>query len=172
MTPGASDKDYVQWQRGPLTATPLDLMKSWVDTLVTYDNVWLALTFHGVDGIGWEAEPHEKLDEYFQYMKAREDRLWVATFQEVTKYMRERMHAKVQANQEEDKVMVNLTHTLDKTMYDVPLTVKTYVPSGWKAVLVQQGEQEDQINPEQDEKGTCVMYQAFPNAGEIVLSER
>ena len=171
MTPGVSDKPYVQWQRGPLTATPMDLMKSWVDTLITHDNVWLALTFHGVDGIGWEAKPHEELEEYFQYMKEREDQLWVATFQDVTKYMRERMSAEVQAGEEEDQVVVTLTHSLDKTMYDIPLTLKTYVPSEWKIVHVKQGDQEGQINPEQDERGVYVMYQALPNAGSVVLSE-
>lgn len=171
MTPGASDKEYVQWQRGPLTATPPELMKSWVDTLVTHDNVWLALTFHGVDGIGWEAKPHEELEAYFQYMKEREAQLWVATFQDVTKYMRERMHANVQATEEEDKVVVNLTHSLDENMYDMPLTLKTYVPSGWKTVHVKQRDQEAQISPEQDEKGNYIMYQALPNAGTVVLSE-
>ena len=30
--PGNSDKEYVQWQRGPLSKTPMPLMKSWVDT--------------------------------------------------------------------------------------------------------------------------------------------
>jgi hypothetical protein len=57
-------------------------------------------------------------------------------------------------------------------MYDIPLTLKTYVPSGWNTVRVKQGEQEDQISPEQDEKGAYVVYQAFPNAGGVVLSER
>ena len=95
MDPGASQKEYVQWQRGPLTATPMELMKSWIDTLVVHDNIWLVLVFHGVDGIGWEAKPKEELEEYFQYIKEREDHLWVATFKDVTRYIRERMDGKV-----------------------------------------------------------------------------
>src|SRR5665647_810020 len=92
--PGNSDKEYVQWQRGPVTKTPLSLMKSWVDTLLAHDNIWLVLVFHGIDTIGWEPINHEELAEYFQYIKDKEDNLWVATFKDVTKYMRERMAAK------------------------------------------------------------------------------
>ena len=94
MTPGLSNKPYIQWQRGPLTKTPVPLMKSWVDTLVARKNVWLVLTFHGVDGIGWEAKPHQELQEYFSYMKQHGDHLWIAPFRDATKYMRERMAAK------------------------------------------------------------------------------
>ena len=94
-TPGVFRKEYIQWQRGPLQKTSVELMKSWVDTLLVHNNVWLVLTFHGVDGIGWEAKPHEELAEYFKYMKEREASLWIATFGDVTKYMRERMSAKV-----------------------------------------------------------------------------
>ena len=32
-SPSASTKEYVRWQRGPLTRTPMSLMKSWVDTI-------------------------------------------------------------------------------------------------------------------------------------------
>jgi hypothetical protein len=56
-------------------------------------------------------------------------------------------------------------------MYDIPLTLKTYVPSGWETVHVKQGEHQEQITPEQDERGTYVMYQALPNTASVELSE-
>src|SRR5688500_18381563 len=118
MTPGMSNKPYIQWQRGPLAKTSVPLMKSWVDTLLVRDNVWLVLTFHGVDGIGWEAKPHEELQEYFEYMKEHEDRLWIAPFGDVTKYMRERMAANTDVQQSDDAIVVKVGHTLDKDLYD------------------------------------------------------
>ncbi len=135
QTPGIFDKEYVQWQRGPLSKTPMGLMKSWVDTLLTHNNVWLVLTFHGVDGIGWEAKKHEELATYFRYMKEREDRLWVATFKDVTQYIRERMNSKVTVTGRDEKITLNLTHSLDKSLYKFPLTLRTYVPSGWNEVI-------------------------------------
>ena len=33
MPPGTPDKEYVQWQRGPKSDTPIEEMNSWIDTL-------------------------------------------------------------------------------------------------------------------------------------------
>ncbi len=137
--PHPSDKDYVQWQRGPLHKTPLALMKSWVDTTYANKDMWLVLVFHGIDSLGWEWTPIPKLEEYFNYIKDREDKLWIATFGDATKYMREREHAKVSSSEKEGKISVSLTHSLDKTKYDLPLTLKTYVPANWSKVTVTQG---------------------------------
>ncbi|MDB5261448.1 MAG: polysaccharide deacetylase family protein, partial [Adhaeribacter sp.] len=170
VQPGASGKEYVQWQRGATTKTPLPLMKSWVDTVAAHDKDWLVLVFHGVDGIGWEALPHELLEEYFQYIKDREEKLWVATFADVTKYMRQRMNAKVEVQEKDDKVTVSLTHNLDKSLYNLPLTLKSYVSPDWKTVAVKQGEKTQRVQPQQDAKGTFVLYRARPNAQPVELS--
>jgi peptidoglycan/xylan/chitin deacetylase (PgdA/CDA1 family) len=170
QTPGNTDKDYIQWQRGATTKTPLPLMKSWVDTAVAKNNTWLVLVIHGVDGLGYEAMPSTMLDEYFQYIKNKNDKLWIATFGEVTKYMRERESAKVQDSERGKKIFVTITQPLDKTMYNVPLTLKTYVSPQWKKVSVQQGKHIQQTKVEKDEKGTYVLYQANPNGTGLILS--
>lgn len=88
--PGASDRPYVQWQRGALGDTPMSLMKSWIDTAAEHDGIWLVLVFHGVDGIGWEPRTGADLQELFEHIAARRDRLWVATFGDVARYLLER----------------------------------------------------------------------------------
>jgi peptidoglycan/xylan/chitin deacetylase (PgdA/CDA1 family) len=171
QNPGASDKEYVQWQRGPLSKTPLSLMKSWVDTVAANDNVWLVLVFHGVDDKGWEPLPHPLLEEYFQYMKKKEDRLWIATFADVTKYIRERMSSKVQVRPQDNSILVTLNHNLEKKWYDLPLTLKTYVAPAWKKVKADQAGKVRHLSTSTDEKGTYVLYRATPNAGPVVLSK-
>jgi peptidoglycan/xylan/chitin deacetylase (PgdA/CDA1 family) len=168
--PGTINKEYVQWQRGATTKTPLPLMKSWVDTVAAHNNNWLVLVFHGVDGVGWEALPHEMLQEYFEYIKQHEDRLWIATFADVTKYMRERMHATITAKETGDKIIVDLTHSLDGSIYDIPLTVRTYVPANWKQVQVKQGDKIQTNATATNDKGTLVLYQLRPNGGSAELS--
>ena len=170
MLPGTSKKEIVQWQRGATTKTPLPLMKSWVDTVASHSNNWLVLVFHGVDGIGYEALPHEMLDEYFQYMKQREADLWIATFADVTKYMRERKSATVVVKESKEKIVVTLTHSLEKKWYDVPLTLKTFIPNQWKSVQVKQGAKTEKLISSSDSRGTFVLYQAMPNAGPVELS--
>lgn len=168
--PGSFNKEYVQWQRGATTKTPMPLMKSWLDTTAVKDNIWLVLVIHGVDGIGWEALTSQALDEYFQYMKAKDKDLWIATFADATKYMRECMSATVKATETKNNIAINLSHTLDKTMYNLPLTLKTYVPDSWKNIEIKQGKQNKRVKPEQDAKGSFVLYRALPNSDQIVLS--
>jgi peptidoglycan/xylan/chitin deacetylase (PgdA/CDA1 family) len=170
VKPGPNDKDYVQWQRGATTKTPLPLMKSWVDTAYYRKDTWLVLVFHGVDSLGYEALNHQLLDEYFQYIKGKQNKLWVATFGDATRYMREREAAKVSSKENAGKITVTLTHSLDKTMYYLPLTLKTYVPAGWRTVNVRQGKLGHKIKTMKDGKGSYVLYQAEPNAVTITLT--
>jgi peptidoglycan/xylan/chitin deacetylase (PgdA/CDA1 family) len=171
-TPGPNDKDYVQWQRGATTKTPLPLMKSWVDTAYNRNDTWLVLVFHGVDSLGYEALNSSLLDQYFQYIKSKQDKLWVATFGDATRYMREREAAKVTSSENNGKIKVTLTHALDKTQYYLLLTLKTYVPADWKWVHIEQGKHSNTIKPEKDEKGSYVLYQADVNNNGITLSAR
>lgn len=170
--PGTSDKDYVQWQKGPLSATPLSEMKSWVDTVLANDHIWLILVFHGVDDVGWEPVSSEDMAAYFNYIKEREDDLWVATFRDVTKYVRERMDAEVSSEEKENKLNVSLTHSLDEKWYKVPLTLKTAILSpDWESVMVKQGEREEQVQVMNDENSRYILYQALPNAGPVTITE-
>jgi peptidoglycan/xylan/chitin deacetylase (PgdA/CDA1 family) len=172
--PGNSskEKEYVQWQRGPLQKTTVELMKSYVDTILVHDNVWLVLTFHGIDGVGWEAKPHAELKDYFSYIKKYEDKLWVASFGDVTKYMRERMYASVKVDKQPDKVMVSLTHSLDQNLYNLPLTMKTYIDDGWKEVSVIQGDREASVKSQTDSKGTYILYSILPNGESAEITGR
>jgi peptidoglycan/xylan/chitin deacetylase (PgdA/CDA1 family) len=169
--PGSSNKEYVQWQRGGTTKTSLPLMKSWVDTTLARNNIWLVLVFHGVDGLGYEALPHELLDTYFQYIKQHEDSLWVANFSDVAKYMRERMHASVNESKTRDRIIVHLQHSLDANTYNIPLTLKTYVPERWKKAAVKQGDFQKQFQTQKDNKGNYILYTVNPNKGAIELSK-
>jgi len=44
------------------------------------------------------------------------------------------------------------------------------VPATWKTVKVKQGAKEQQVQPEKDEKGSFVLYQALPNTQPAELS--
>ncbi len=169
-TPHPADKDYVQWQRGPLHKTPIELMKSWVDTTANNKDMWLVLVFHGIDSLGWEPTPIPKLREYFKYIKAREGKLWIATFGDATRYMREREHAKVHSGKTAGKISVMLSHTLNKTLYNLPLTLKTYVPSGWHIAIINQGRSRQKVAVQHDGQGAYILYQQKPNAASALLT--
>jgi peptidoglycan/xylan/chitin deacetylase (PgdA/CDA1 family) len=168
--PAASRKEYVRWQRGPLTETPMELMKSWINETAAQGNIWLVLVFHGVDGIGWKPKTSAELKDYFAYINSKKPDLWVATFQDVTKYIRERSHGTVTSFKDGEIISVVLRSGLTELSYDLPLTLKTYVPSEWKIVEVRQGARTKQVKVVRANDADYVLYQAVPNAEVVRLS--
>ncbi len=168
--PLASGREYVQWQRGALTDTPLSLMKAWVDTVASRDNMWLVLVFHGVDGVGWEPKTGRELAEYFGYIKSFGDKVWVATFRDAAKYMRERMRSRVRTCQKGEGFEVVLSHDLPAGLYDKPLTLRTEIPDDWPAAEVRQGDRVIRAPANGPAGGRFVLYEAAPNSGPVTLA--
>jgi hypothetical protein len=168
VEPVSGDREYVQWQRGPLSGTPMDVMKEWIDVTIAH-NVWLLLVFHGVEGIGWEALPRESFVEYFDYIKGNDGNLWNATFQDAYKYVRERMHGKLESKSNADTITVTLSHDLNQQVYDLPLTLRTLVPDTWQAVRFQQGEMKKNLTVQKERGIAFVQYTAMPNTVNILI---
>lgn len=172
--PGESKKEYVQWQRGPLTNVSMDVMKSWVNTCLSHDNIWLVLVFHGIDGIGWEPKTREDLEVYFNYINDRTDSLWVDTFANVTKYIRERKNTIIGNTVQGDTIIVNISNDLDPNVYDVPITLKTYVPNTWETVQINKRNKQGaptRIVVNKDTVGSYVLYSVLPSENEIILTK-
>ena len=169
--PAVSHKEYVRWQRGPLTETLMELMRSWIDKTAAQGNIWLVLVFHGVDGVGWKPKTGAELRDYFGYIHSKEQSVWVATFQDVAKYIRERQHGAISFYRDGEVISVALRSDLADLSYDLPLTLKTYVPKPWSAVKVRQGERTQYVNVVRANDADYVLYQAVPNAELVTLSQ-
>jgi peptidoglycan/xylan/chitin deacetylase (PgdA/CDA1 family) len=167
MNPLKSTKEYVQWQRGPISSVDMAQMKSWVDVSLEKDNIWLVLVFHGIDGVGWEPRTGDELKEYFGYMKANEKDLWIATFGEVTKYLRERKATEITQDTKTNEIILNLNSELDAEVYNVPLTVKTYIPENWEGVNYEGSKIVKQVN----EKGSFVILEIPSGTKKIILTK-
>ncbi|MHC1780957.1 MAG: polysaccharide deacetylase family protein [Bacteroidales bacterium] len=189
VTPYESGKHYIQWQRGPKSNTSLKQMKSWADTCLKYNNVWLVLTFHGIDQIGYEPVKSQDFRLFTEYLKENEDKLWIAPFRDVVKYMKERMASSVTqmvetgnvvgerteiSNREEvaERIVVGIRHNLDQELYNVPLTLKTYLPAGWSdATVVQEGNKLSHKTGV-DKEGKFVIYSALPNRTPVLITRK
>jgi peptidoglycan/xylan/chitin deacetylase (PgdA/CDA1 family) len=168
--PTNSTKEYVQWQRGPLAATTMDEMKGWVDTSLAH-GIWLVLVFHGIEGVGWEPLTTDNLRSYFDYITERKPRLWAATYADAAKYARERQASTVNAILAGDRIEVTVSHSLDKTLYDLPLTVKTPLPAEWKLVHFQQGQDVRWLPVHHVGEKAFAMYRIAPNGPPAVLEK-
>ena len=168
--PASMTQEYVQWQRGLITKTPAQEMNGWIDTSLA-TGTWLVLVIHGIEGIGYEPVPTANLRAYLDYMKAREDRLWVATFADAAKYARERMASQVTTKQAGNAIEVTVRHALDAKRYDLQLTAKTTVPAEWSSVRVSQGRTTATIPVQREGGSSYVTYRITPN-GSVARLQR
>jgi peptidoglycan/xylan/chitin deacetylase (PgdA/CDA1 family) len=162
-------KEYIQWQRGPLSKTDPALMDSWVDDILTREDTWLVLVFHGIEGIGWEAIPEDRIRAYFEYIAGKSKEVWVAPFRDVTQYMRQRMNTNLIKTVKKDMISLKLDSDLDPYWYRQLLTMKTYIPTDWKSVTFVQGGKTETLEVQKDASGSFVQYNADPHGGELAL---
>ena len=169
--PAASTKPYLEWERGPVSATTIDQMKGWVDKSLQ-TGAWLVLVIHGVNGLGYEPLATDNVRAYFDYMKAKVDsgQLWVATYQDGVKYVRERMRSEIKTEPAGAGIRVTVTHPLDPRKYDVPLTARTTVPAGWTSARVTQGGVSATVAVHPHAGGPYVQYRVKPNGGPVSLT--
>lgn len=166
--PGASQKEYVQWQRGILTRHSFEDMKAWIDTTLNHDNTWLVLVIHGVENLGWEPKTKEQLEEYFSFMKSKENELWIDTFRDVTKYIRARQNTQLTSTVEDQQITISLTSELDPEIYTIPLTIKTYIPEDWKQAKIN-GEKDLEIK--EDESGRYVLFPLTLAESKVMITQ-
>ena len=168
--PATSTKPYVEWERGPVTSTTVEEMTGWVDTSMK-TGAWLVLVIHGVERVGYQPLPAANVKALFDDIKTKSDRVWVATYQDGAKYIRERMKALIKTVQAGQALEVTVTHPLDAKVYDVPLTARTTVPAEWIAAQVTQGRNTTKATVEKGAGGSYVQYHVNPNAGVVRLAK-
>jgi hypothetical protein len=114
------------------------------------------------------------MEVYFNYINDRTDSLWVDTFANVTKYIRERKNTIIGSTVEGDTIIVNISNDLDPSVYDVSIKLKTYVPNTWETVHLdkrsKQGEP-TRIAVGKDTVGSYVLYSVLPAENEIILTK-
>src|SRR5262245_39306194 len=168
--PATSTKPYLEWERGPVTATTVEEMTGWVDTSMK-TGAWLVLVIQGVEGVGYQPLPAANVKALFDDINTKSDRVWVATYQDGAKYIRERMKARITSVQVGQAIDVTITHPLDTKVYDVPLTARTTVPPEWTAGQVTQGQNTTNATVQKGAGGSYAQYHVNPNAGVVRVAK-
>ncbi len=152
---------------GPRSNTPLSTMTGWMDEAIAQRG-WLMVTFHGIDGVAWEPLPRERFVQFLDSVQNRREKLWVAPFVSVVKYIRERESAKVEdISVDAEKITFQLTDDLPDDIYNESLTLTTCVPQEWKEVRVIQWNMIQCVNVRNNNEMAYVLYGAVPDQGRI-----
>lgn len=166
------DPDEKKWFRldfqNPLHDSTAELMNTWVDEAIE-KKAWLIEMWHGVDGVSWEPPSSEECDKHLYYLSQHLDTVWNGTMEEVTLYIRERQHATVKTECGESEMRVTLSHDLDPSLFDYPLTLKTQVPSHWKGVVLSCNGREETLQVKSNDGSGLIYYDVVPNKGPVII---
>lgn len=102
-------------------------------------------------------------------LKTRMDsgKLWITDHISYHKYETERKSAKIVVTTATNSLVSLTLSATNNTLYDLPLTVNTQVPSAWKAAIVTQ----DAMQVSVPVVSGTIQYDALPNAGAINITE-
>lgn len=132
---------------------------------------WAVFLLHGInnDG-GYSPVDSLELKQHLEYMSHNRDKFWIATYGNVVRYIRERDGSVVIESAHTDSLITfSVTHQLDTSIYNFPLTIKRPFPDGWQYVSVSQGGKPVDITLTEENGKKYMHMNIVPNAGNILI---
>lgn len=128
---------------------------------------WCVFLIHEIDkGDGYSPTKKTALKPVLRYLNREKNNYWVATFRDVSQYIKENVSTTVtELADTPDSISVRLSNSLDNSLFYFPLTVKRSVPAGWTGVVATQAGDtiKSWINK------STLYFNAVPNAGDVVI---
>ena len=183
-------REYGSWSKmySPVTymsnfdyaENPEEKQWQWIKT--TIDNAangWYIPITHRVGDVENTDLTYAMADKMFAYIAQlkNEGKVWVTTYSEAVKYVRERQNSTVRAYTDGEAIYVDVTMAaltedglpLDTAVFDTPLTVKVEVPAGYGTVYYTTAECEYVAESFSDGSKNYVYVNVAPNAGPVKL---
>ncbi len=133
---------------------------------INYYRGWGSTHFHNVN----TPELQQTTDKFLNYLKQKEDKLWIGTFPEVAKYAQEyATHTLKVTKNEEDSINFILTDKMQDAIYDMPLTVKIRVPNNWISAKATQNGKTIAHKIITYNFNKYALVKAVPDRGKVVL---
>lgn len=136
-------------------------------------NGWCVYLIHGLDteNDGWSPTSSRELRRSLKYLDTNRETFWVATFVDVVRYIRERnAFSVIETGCQENRIVVQVTDTLDNEIYNHPITIRRLLPDGWLAATVKQGERRMNSQVIAADMVRYIMFDAVPDGGEVIIT--
>ena len=133
---------------------------------------WCVLLLHGIDNDGgYSPIPSTVLRSSLEYLAANKDTYWVDTFVNVVRYIRERDSVSVkEISNKDNSITLQVTDSLDKKIYNYPVTVRRPLPEGWQSAKVTQNGKKAISSIVETDSTKYIVFDVVPDAGDVVLS--
>lgn len=99
---------------------------------------WCVFLIHGVDDDhGFSPLKSTELAAHLKYMNDHANDYWIGTFGNLVKYIKERDTLQLsELVLSADSLKLTVSDKLDKSVYNVPVTIRRKLPEGWKALQI------------------------------------
>ena len=132
---------------------------------------WCVYLIHAIDNDpGYSPIPSDTIRVSLEYLKANPDKFWVTSFGNAAKYIQERNSVSIaEISNQGDSITIQVKDTLDNSSYNIPLSVRRPLPSGWtSADVIQNGiNSTSQIVEVNSTK--YIMFDVIPDNGDITM---
>jgi oligosaccharide reducing-end xylanase len=133
---------------------------------------WCVYLTHAIDGdSGYSPLASSALQASVTYMTNNPNKFWVETFGNVVRYIKERNASSVtEISSTGSTVTVQVTNSLNNSIYNYPITIRRPLPAGWIGVTDSQNNQPIPATVVAVNSVSYLMFDAVPNGGNVVLS--
>ena len=135
-------------------------------------NGWCVLLHHGVGSGDYLAYTEvADIEGNLDYLDKNRDRIWVESFGNVVRYIKERNAAEIEVvSSSDESIIIKVTDDLDDSLFNYPLSIRCLLPEGWDtADVTQEGKDiEDTIVTANAKE--YIMFKAVPDGGEVIIS--
>ncbi len=145
-------------------------LKDQLDSIIENNN-WVVTIEHGIKTDGQKASAEQIFLSLSQ--KQQQSDVWVASANEAIKYIYEKQNCVVSAVNSNEDIVVSLDFndecTLDKNVFNYPLTVKVKIPSDWSEAYVMQNGVCKKADILTDENYNYVYANIIPSDGKAIV---
>ncbi len=134
---------------------------------------WCVFLINGIDGDGgYSPLSSAVLRSSLQYLDSRRSSYWVSTFGNVVRYIRERNAVSViETANSADNITLQVTDSLDNTIYNYPVTIRRPLPAGWTAAKVLQNGSPAAARFTIINSVKYILFDVVPDGGDVVLTK-
>jgi hypothetical protein len=147
-------------------------MNSFADQAAS-GNGWAVTCHHGIgsDSHSWAVTNLNAMKDHLSYLDKNRDKIWIETFGNVARYIKERNAASVaKKDSTANGITISVTDNLPDSIYNFPLSIRRPLPATWTTAVVMQKGSAVKDTVITDGTTKYVMFKAVPDGGDIVIS--
>ena len=134
---------------------------------------WTVFLYHAIDNSGgYSPIPSQQIRGHLEFLRDNPADYWVESFVNVVKYIKERNVAEItEVSVTADTVRIEVTDTLDNSIYNFPITIRRALPTGWDSATVSQDSVVLPVSIVQSGGESFIQFSAIPDNGLVTISK-